>query len=270
RKGRKVAYYRLSRMQVATGWRTIIFAVVLVVFALLLDRFGEPASYHFFPPSPSLSQTPTISLTLTISLSPTISLTPTITLTPEVSYTPTATGTPFLPIAIATQFKSIVTPNPGAVFSPLIFSLAVNNFQAINPETVFQNPLTRVFVTYTYDGMTVGAQWTAIWYQNGQLLKSETDTWDARAGTGGSGQYDLALPADQWLPGIYQLVFFVGTEWKILGEFRVMGEPPTATVSPVPSLTLTPTLTLGLTNTLPPSWTQLPTDTHSPSQTPTK
>ncbi|HEY5157465.1 MAG TPA: hypothetical protein VII93_05820, partial [Anaerolineales bacterium] len=209
-------------------------------------------------------------MTSTISLSPTISLTPTITLTPAISYTPTATGTPFLPITIETQFKSIVTPNPAAVFSPLVFSLSVNNFQAVNPQKVFQNPLSRVFVTYTYDGMTVGVQWTAIWYQNGQLLKYETDSWDARADTGGSGQYELALPADKWLPGIYQLVFFVGTEWKVLGEFRVMGDPPTATVTPIPSLTRTSTLTPSVTHTLPPSWTPRPTDTSWLSQTPTK
>jgi len=270
RKGQKVAYFRLSRRQVAAGWRTIIFAVVLVGFAFLLGRFGEPVSYRYFPPSPSPSPTPTISLTPTISMTPTISLTPTITLTPEISYTPTATGTPFLPIVIEAQFESTVTPNPAAIFSPLVFSLDVNNYTAINPQTVFQNPITRVFVTYSYDGMTVGTQWTAIWYQNGQLLDYETGPWDAKAGTGGSGQYDLDLPAEQWLPGIYQLVFFVGTDWKVLGEFRVMGEPPTATVSPTPSLTRTPTLTPSVTHTPPPSWTPRPTETRWPSQTPTK
>ncbi len=58
RKGQKVAYYRLSRRQVAAGWWAIVFAVTLVGFAFLLGLFGEPVSYRFFPPSPSPSPTP--------------------------------------------------------------------------------------------------------------------------------------------------------------------------------------------------------------------
>lgn len=270
RKGRKVAYFRLSRRQVTLGWWTVIFAVFLVGLAFLLGRYGEPISYHFFPPSPSPSPTPTVSLTPTITFTPTISMTPTITPSPEISYTPTITGTPFLPIAIEAQFNSLVTPNPAAIFSPLVFSLNVINFKAINPQTVFQNPLSRVFVTYSYDFMTVGAQWTAIWYHNGELIRFETDSWDTKAGTGGPGEYELNLPADQWLPGIYQLIFFVGTDWKVLGEFRVMGEPPTATASPTPSQTRTPSLTPSVTNTLRPSWTPRPSDTRWPSPTPTQ
>ncbi|MBE3142397.1 MAG: hypothetical protein IMZ61_00505, partial [Planctomycetes bacterium] len=167
------------------------------------------------------------------------------------------------------QFKSTITPNPAAIFSPLVFSLSVKDRLAINPQKVFQNPLSRIYVTYSYDSMTDGSQFTSIWYQNGQMLsdKSKTDIWSG--GTGGSGQDELDLPAEQWLPGIYQLVFFVGTDWKVLGEFRVMGEPPTATVSPTPSLTRTPTLTPSVTHTLVPSWTPRPTDTRWPSQTPT-
>jgi type VI secretion system secreted protein VgrG len=195
-------------------------------------------------------------------------LTPTITLTPELSYTPTVTSTPFLPIAIEAQFDSKITPDPAAKFSPLIFSLSVKDYQPVSPQAVFQNPLRIVFATFSYDGMTDGVQWTAIWYQNGQLLKSKTGHWDS--GTGGSGQYELDLPAEQWLPGTYQLVFFVGTEWKVLGEFRVMGGPPTATVSPTPSLTRTPTLTPSVTHTPVPSWTPRPSDTRWPSPSPTK
>ena len=268
RKGRRVAYFRLSRRQVAAGWRTIVFAVALFGLAFLMGRFGEPVSYRFFPPSPSPSPTPTISLTPTMSLTPTISLTSSITPTPEISYTPTITGTPFLPIDIEAQFLSMVTPNPAAIFSPLVFSLSVNNFVPTNPQTVFQNPLDHLFVTYSYDGMADGVQWTEIWYQNHQRLKYKTGSWDS--GTGGLGQDELTLPADQWLPGIYQLIFFVGSEWKVLGEFRVMGNPPTATESPTPTLTRTPTLTPTVTHTPIPSWTPRPTDTRWPSPTPTK
>jgi hypothetical protein len=177
------------------------------------------------------------------------------------------TGTPFLPIAIETQFKSIVTPNPEAIFSLLVFSLKEKNYIAIDPQTVFQNPLTSIYATYTYDGMLNGVQWTEIWYFNGKQLKYQTSSWDS--GTGGSGVSVLPLPAEQWLPGTYQLAFFVGTEWKVLGEFRVMGNPPTATISPTPSLTGTPTMTPSTTPTFLPSRTLRFTDTRWPSPTPT-
>jgi hypothetical protein len=191
-KGRKVTYYRLSRRQVTVGWWTIVFALGLVGIAFLLGRFGEPVSFRYFQPSPSSSPTSTISLTPTISQTPTISLTPSISPTPEFSYTPTVTTTPFLPMAIEAQFESIITPDPAAIFSPLLFSLNVINFRAISPLTVFENPLKRIYVTYSYDGMTDGVQWTAILYMNGQLLKYDTGPWEG--GTGGSGQYDL-IPA---------------------------------------------------------------------------
>jgi hypothetical protein len=256
----------LSRRQVTVGWWTIVFALGLVGIAFLLGRFGEPVSFRYFQPSPSSSLTSTISLTPTISQTPTISLTPSISPTPEFSYTPTVTTTPFLPMAIEAQFESIITPDPAAIFSPLLFSLNVINFRAISPLTVFENPLKRIYVTYSYDGMTDGVQWTAILYMNGQLLKYDTGPWEG--GTGGSGQYDLILPEEQWLPGIYQLLFFVGMDWKVVGEFRVLGEPSTPTVTQTASITKSPTLTPSLTRTPYPSFTRHPTDTHWPSPTP--
>jgi hypothetical protein len=169
-KGNKVSYYRLRRIQISSGWRGLAIGLILATFAFLTGHFGEPISYNFFPPSPTQTPSPTVTTTPTDSKTPTISLSPTISPPPAISYTPTTTGTPFLPIAIETQFKSIVTPSSAAIFSPLIFSLKVNNFQAVDPQTVFQNPLRSVFVTYTYDGMLDGVQWTEIWYINGNLL----------------------------------------------------------------------------------------------------
>jgi hypothetical protein len=253
RKARKVAYFRLRRRQSSAGWWRIMFALFLVAFAILLGHFGEPVTYHFFPPSPSPTLTPSITLTPTISLTPTITLTPSITPTPQFSYTPTITPTAFLPEDVQAQFVSIVTPNPDAVFSPLTFSLKVNNYQAVNPQTVFENPITRVYATYSYNHMTDGVQWTAIWYQNGEVKQYRTISWDS--GTGGYGQEELDLPPEEWLPGIYQLIFFIGTDWKVLGEFRVMGEPPTATATQIPSPTPTPTQTPTQSPTLTPTRT---------------
>ena len=162
-----------------------------------------------------------------------------------------------MPDAIAAQFSGAVTPNPAAAFSPLQFSRTVAKYKPVSPQTVFPNPVEKLFVTYSYDGMTNGVQWTLLWYRDGKLLKYDTSPWGG--GTGGLGQYELDLPAEEWLPGTYQVIFFVGMEWKTVGEFRVTGEPPTLTPTSPPSLT--PTLTI----TPPPTFTLHPSDTRWPT-----
>lgn len=274
RKGRKVSYYRLRQRQVAAGWWTIVFAFALAMGGVLLGQFGEPTIYQYFPPSPSPTLTGTVTFTPTISLTSTISLTPTITGTPAVSYTPTITVTPFMPIAIEAQFESLITPNPAAIFSPLSFSKSIANFQAVDPQTVFQNPVGRMFATYSYDGMLNGVQWSALWYRNGELAFYETGPWEGS--TGGYGYAEWNPPAEEWLEGTYQVIFFVGMEWKTLGEFRVYGDPPTLTPSLIPSISPTSTLTRmptqspTITRTPTPSRTARPSDTRWPTQTPIK
>jgi hypothetical protein len=121
--------------------------------------------------------------------------------------------------------------------------------------------------------MTPGAQWTALWYRDGQLVHIETKPWDGE--TGGWGFADYAPSPEKWLPGRYVVQIFVGLDWKVVGEFLVEGFPPTATVTRTPTLTRTPTATRTLTRTPLPTSTQQPTltlrpsDTHQPSQTPT-
>jgi hypothetical protein len=262
RKGRKVSYYRLRQRQVATGWRLLVWAILFLALAFLVGRYAEPVAYTYFPPSASPSLTQTISLTPTISLSPTISLTPTITFTPAISDTPTITPTPFLPDVIAIQFASTVTADPAAIFSPLRFSRTISNFQPVDAHTVFQNPVGKIYATFSYDFMNDGAQWTALWYRDGELVHYETEPW--KGGSGGYAYSSWDPPAEEWRPGTYQVILFLRMEWKVLGEFRVMGDPPTATPTPLP--TISPTFT----RTPYPSNTPRPTDTRWPSQTPTK
>ncbi|MGD0750725.1 MAG: hypothetical protein ABSA23_04885 [Anaerolineales bacterium] len=259
RKSRNVVYYRIRYNLVSSGWWTIVFAAVLVLLAILIGIIAEPVAYIYFPPSPTISSTPTISPTPTISLTPTITETPTITLTPATSYTPTITSTPFLPDAIEVQFSGTVTPNPAAVFSRLQFSRSVVKYKAVDPQTSFQNPVQKIFITYSYDKMTNGVQWTMLWYREGKLLIFDTSPWGG--GTGGYGEYELDLPAEEWLPGTYQVIFFVGIDWKVVGEFRVTGEPLTATPSTFPSLTPT------MTKSAIPSLTPRPSDTRWPTVT---
>lgn len=246
RAARQLTFYRLSRQRLNAGWRMIFLGLFLLVLAVALGVWGETTVYRYFPPTPTPSLTPTVTLIPTITLTPTLTLTPTVTDTPSVTDTPTVTPTPFLPPAIEALFESKVAPRPDAIFSPLQFSTALE-FPPKNPATVFRNPIRRMYAIYSYDNMTTGVQWTALWYRDGLLVHYETKPWDG--GTGGYGFADWEPRPEEWLPGNYQVVLFVGTDWKVSGRFILEGDAPTAvpTLTPSPTLTPRPTLTLSAT-----------------------
>ncbi len=280
RSGSKLAYYRLRQQRISGGWRMIGLSILLTGAAFLLGNFGEPLAYRFYPPSPTITLTPTITPTPTVSRTPTITLTPTITNTPSITDTPTPTSTPFVPAAIVTQFSSVVTPNPEVLFSPLTFASDFDkvSYQPVDPATVFENPIKRMVAIFSFDKMTPGAQWTALWYRKGELVHYETLPWDGS--TGGYSFAEWAPPASEWLPGEYEVQIFIGLDWVMVGRFTVMGDapPPVATRVPPPSPTLrisptplfspTPTLTPTPSKTPKPSATLKPTRTRRPPDTP--
>jgi len=239
--GRRLTFYRLRQQRTSRGWRMLAAGVLLLVIAILLGRFGEPIAYRYFPPSPTITLTPTITLVPTITLSPTITLTPTITDTPSVTDTPTITPTPYIPPAIEALFNSQVTPNPDAVFSPLQFSTVYDNFECVAPATSFVNPIDSITACFSYNNMSPGVQWTAMWYYEGELVHYETLPWDGT--TGGLGFSQWSPPPEKWQPGTYEVQIFVGLDWKVVGQFVVSGEPPTSTPSLTPIPSLTPTIT---------------------------
>jgi hypothetical protein len=276
------------------GWRLLFFAAVMIFVSLFLNSYAEPAIYSFFPPTPTETLTPTITTTPTITETPTITLTPSITPTPEVTDTPTTTSTPRVPLAIEMEFTSVVTPNPDAVFSPIIFTRALNDdYEPIDPAVVFTNPIERLLAYFSYNNMTEGVQWTSLWFREGTLVHYETKPWDGAVG--GYGYTDWSPDPSEWLPGEYQVDIFVGLNWVRSGQFIVEGTPPTPapslsptstetspstatstrtpvptltdtttrTVPPTPTITLTPTIT----NTRVPSATLSPTITRWPSPT---
>jgi len=254
---RKLSFYRLRRQRMSGGWRMIIIGILLLLFAVWLGRFGEPVAYRYFPPSPTITLTPTISPVPSITLSPTITLTPTITDTPSVTDTPTMTPTPYIPPAIEALFSSDVTPNPDAVFSPLQFSTVYENFECVAPSTTFVNPISSMTACFSYNNMSAGVQWTAMWYRDGELVHYETLPWDGT--TGGLGYSQWSPPPSEWEPGTYTVQIFVGLEWKVVGQFVVSGEPPTAIPTITPSPTVSPTITRTPSST--------PTDTNTPPPT---
>jgi hypothetical protein len=261
---RKLTFYRLRKQRMSAGWRMLAAGMFLFLFVGWLLRFGESVAYRYFPPSPTPSLTPTITLIPTITLSPTITLTPTITDTPSVTDTPTITPTPFIPLAIEALFNGVITPNPDAVFSPLQFSTVYDNFECVAPSTTFVNPISSMTACFSYNNITPGVQWTALWYRDGELVKYDTHVWGDVVGesTGGLGASEWAPPPEMWQPGNYEVQIFVGQEWKVVGRFSVSGEPITSTPSLTPIPTLSPTITRTPTSTS--TFTPIPGATQTP------
>ncbi len=268
RSGRRLLYFRKRRQLILRGWRLVLFSLILAGIGIVFSRFAAPVAYQVFPPSPTITLTPTITDT------PTITITPSLTLSPTITNTPSITDTPEMPLAIETKFESTITPNPTVVFSNLIFGTKLDkNFQVEDPGIEFKNPIPRMFGVFSYDQMTVGAQWSALWYRGADLVCYETLPWNG--GTGGFGYTECDAPLDGWKPGTYQVRLFLGTLWKQSGEFTVTGIPPTSTITLTPTRTITPSPTKGPSPTpspsvtLTPSLTYTPSETFTPSRTPT-
>jgi type VI secretion system secreted protein VgrG len=268
RDSRRMKYYRLRRSRLLAGWRMLVISIGLVGLTLLVRQYGEPVAYQVFEPSPTPSLTQTSTVTPTITLSPTITETPTITPTLSETYTPTPTQTPSVPLAVEAQFSGTLTPPPEAVFSPLRFAQGIDlAYNPINPNTSFNNPITRMYAIFSYDKMANDVQWTALWYRDGELIYFETQPWDG--GTGGFGFSDWEPEPEEWLPGFYQVQIFVGLDVKVVGEFEVFGFPPTKSPTPSDTPTITPTLTPTASNTPTITLTPTITVTRWPTLTPT-
>ena len=273
KKARTLPFFRIRRVTMLRGWRLLlIWAPVLLILAVILQFQAEPLIYRVYPATPTPTFTPTITLTPTITNTPTSTLKPSITPTPAESYTPTVSPTPHVPLAVESEFKSTVTPNPSAVFSELTFTEGIDEFyRPLKPGTVFKNPISHMYALFSYDQMVDGAQWTALWYRDGELVHYETLPWNG--GSGGLGYTDWQPDPSEWLPGEYEVQIFVGTTWKVSGRFTVEGEPPTPIPSNTPTATNTPTKTNTPTRTPRPTFTptptKTPTNTKTPSPTPT-
>jgi type VI secretion system secreted protein VgrG len=272
--GQKLLFFRKRRDLMVRGWRLIFLSVMLGIGAISLNRFAEPIAYQFFPPSPTVTLTPTVTQT------PTISLTPTITVTPSITWTPAISPTPSLPDEILTQITSVVTPSGNTIFSAVVFDQEVDEFyQAVEPQIEFENPVGKLYGSFTFDQMALGAQWTALWYRvnDWELVCYETFPWEAS--TGGYGYTECEPESDTWVPGEYETQIFIGSEWISSGRFTVIGDPPeptisatasrTATTSATATATATDTATAGPSPTFTPSQTPTVTVTRTPSNTPT-
>lgn len=260
RAGARLQFFRKRRDRMVRGWRLLLIGGGLVFTAFILNRYAEPAVYKVYPPTPTITLTPTITTTPTITLTVTVSVTPTVTKTPSV------TDTPGLPVSVLTGFQSTITPAPDAVFSPLKFAQKLDDKNLpVDPATTFTLPVGHLYGSFSFDKMRDGAQFSALWYRDTELVYFESFPW--KGGTGGYGYTDWNPKPEEWKPGNYHVEIFVGTDWKVTGSFTVSGGSPT--VSPTPTVTgkapaVTPTVKRS--PTLTPTVKRSPVLTPSPTQ----
>jgi len=262
-KSREIPFYGKRHDRMIRGWRLIMTALLLIPLAWVIFNFSEPIIYQYISPSPTLTITPSITMTPSITLTPTISLTPTITDTPSI------TSTPSIPPQVEAEFESEIMASQDALFSPILFSRRLDDdLQPIDPSVEFENPVEHLYGTFNYNNMTDGAQWSALWYWEDELVYYETTLWEG--GTGGYGYTDWLPSSEQWRPGSYEIQIFVGSRWMVSGFFTVIGQPPSPTITTSPTQTATMTLTGTTTGTPTTSSTLWPSATVTITTTPTR
>ncbi len=143
-------------------------------------------------------------------------------------------------------------PDTESIFSPIQFSEEVDkDGLVINTTDTFTLPITELYAGYTFDKMTTGVRWTAVWLYEGQYLCAETQIW--KFSTGGAGYSDFCnkkITPDMWKSGDYEVQIFVGQTWKTSGRFTILGNErtidPSVSVTntlDLPQVTPTPSLT---------------------------
>jgi hypothetical protein len=243
RLGSRTIYFRHRRQRVLAGWWMTGAGLLLAVVAVVMFRTREippPAAPTNAPATQVASATPR----------PTSTATPRPTL--ALTQTPNATPTPHLPLSLEIMVVSTITPQSSATISEIVFSEALQDNFPVGNRTEFFNPIRRMYASFYHTHMTYGAQFTTLWFRNGELVYFQSGPWQF----GGRGrEASLWEPAPQeWFPGDYEVQFFVGTEWKATGQFKVKGEPPIPTSTP----TLTPTALPSKTPNATPSVTRTP------------
>ncbi|HSR21454.1 MAG TPA: hypothetical protein VLL49_11120, partial [Anaerolineales bacterium] len=273
---RRWSDYRLRRRYLLQARLLILLATLSGGLAVVLLILGPERVLHALPSAstatrasavPGTSDTPRPSNT-----APPATDTPTailVTPSPIVPPTSTITPTPVMPIAVQAMIEGTVTPAFDVEFGRLRFSTEINDYRLVAPGERFRNPIKQIFSVFTYQPVGAKIQWTALWYENGELRYIDTTSWQAYpTGVAVAG---WNRPAPEWQPGEYEVQIFVGTDWKASGRFLLEGEPPTATATPRPSATATLRPSATATRTATPTRTAtaspLPSQTLTPSPT---
>jgi hypothetical protein len=207
RRGRRAPYYRIRRTASTHAWRWVLAAVVLAVgiaASLRLRRLVPPPELpRLFAPPPT--ETAAVSATLPLSQSLPAVVTSSVlppTITPTLP-TPTQSPTPY----IAT-IASAVTPPAGAqVLITDISSDISSNLTPVNAGETFPAGIRRLYFWLEFSGMADGVSWSRVLLLNGEVVRSESETWER--GAAGTAYYWFEAQGG-WPAGSYEVQFFIG------------------------------------------------------------
>lgn len=186
---------------------------------------GTPASAApAETPQPTASPTPPPPTATPTPIPPTP--TPTDTPTPTPTSTPTDTPTPTpTPTTLADAARVPTTPPrtpapPEVRFGPIQFGTEItDDFQIVNPSTIFQDGTATIYAVYPFRGMEKGLDFTVVWYKNGEELIRDELEWPFgdRATS-----YTFITPRG---PGLYKLELYVNDSVVATKLFEVEPRP---------------------------------------------
>lgn len=134
--------------------------------------------------------------------------------------TPSPTAVAVQPTPTRTPTSPTATPTQAAPGFELVASASdiTDDYQPIDPATVFPPGTTHVYTVFDFSGMQNGMPYEAYWYHNGQEDVHEVWEWDQ----GASGTTYLYLYNENGIiPGDYELQLFVGEQRVLTTTFTV-------------------------------------------------
>ena len=188
---------------------TLIAIAAVVVIAALAGGFWLITNWGSVRPSsgataiaPVATATPTAA-----AVQPPASLpipSPTPTTAPTATPAPTPTVAPATPVA--TAISSVAANSP---FSRLVLAEGISDdFQPVNPGTVFGTDAKTVYLFFHYSGMEAGTPWQVEWRYNGSTVQMGNDNWSADYGSVGTAWVFYA-PIDGFDVGQYTVLLGV-------------------------------------------------------------
>jgi hypothetical protein len=155
------------------------------------------------PAPPSAGSLPAVTIDPSLTPKDLREAPPTITPTQP---TPTQTATP----AIATAETSIEVPEGASLTITAISSRITANLLPLDPGDSFAAGIPRIYFFFDYENLTQGVSWSQVLLYNGEVVRSQTETWTW--GAVGKDVYYYFETRGGWPAGAYEVQFYLGDQ----------------------------------------------------------
>ncbi|MBN1122140.1 MAG: hypothetical protein JXJ17_13770 [Anaerolineae bacterium] len=166
------------------------------------DEEGPPSDITT-PASPTVESLPIATIDPSLTPKDLREAPPTITPTQ-----PTPTQTPTL--AIATAETSIEVPEGASLTLTAISSRITANLLPLDPGDSFAAGIPRIYFFFDYENLAQGVSWSQVLLYNGEVVRSQTETWTW--GAVGKDVYYYFETRGGWPAGVYEVQFYLGDQ----------------------------------------------------------